>query len=188
MGGASAFVVFLIFAAMYFIPTIIAFLRKHKDAPAIAAINFLLGWSVVGWFISFIWSLSDPRGRAAMQTVVINNTANNNNNTAPPIAAPAAGPIDQDMQFWDSLSDKTNVDSLEEYLMRFPQGRFVALARARLERTQPAPAAKLEQAEAIAAPAVTEADPAQACTTCNAALSPAAKFCEECGTPALASA
>ena len=56
----------------YFLPTVIAMSRSHKDGPAIAAINILLGWTVFGWFTSFIWSLSDPRGRGVSQTIVVN--------------------------------------------------------------------------------------------------------------------
>lgn len=54
-------------------------------------------------------------------------------------AAPAVGgaraPVDPDTAFWDSI-DKSDRASLEEYLLRFPQGRFVALARMRLDTPQ----------------------------------------------------
>jgi hypothetical protein len=48
---------------MYFLPTIIASLRKNLQAPAIFTLNLLLGWTFVGWVVALVWSLvrsSDP--------------------------------------------------------------------------------------------------------------------------------
>ncbi len=42
---------------LYFLPTLIAFLRKHKNKLAIFLLNFLLGWTVLGWVASLIWSV-----------------------------------------------------------------------------------------------------------------------------------
>lgn len=50
------------------------------------------------------------------------------------VAAPA--PADPDAAFWDSI-DKNDQAALLEYLQRFPQGRFVALARMRLDEGSP---------------------------------------------------
>ena len=47
--------VVLIFA-LYFLPTLIAFLRQHKNKPAIFLLNLLLGWTVLGWVVSLVWS------------------------------------------------------------------------------------------------------------------------------------
>lgn len=51
---------FLFVAAfvLYFLPTIIALKRDHRNMAPIAVINFLLGWSLVGWVIALAWSLS----------------------------------------------------------------------------------------------------------------------------------
>jgi hypothetical protein len=126
MGGAI-FVLLL----LYFVPAVVALLRSHKDAPAIAAINLLLGWTVAGWFVSFIWALSDPRGRGAT-TVVVNTVQQN----AAPTAAPPPTTItaDADTAFWDTVSSRADADGYEEYLVRFPEGRFAELARKRLVR------------------------------------------------------
>jgi len=43
---------------LYFLPTVIAYKSKHKNAQAIAALNFLTGWTGLGWIIALIWSLS----------------------------------------------------------------------------------------------------------------------------------
>ena len=47
--------VILIFA-FYFLPTLIAFLRQHKNKLAIFLLNLLLGWTVLGWVVSLVWS------------------------------------------------------------------------------------------------------------------------------------
>lgn len=137
-GGAGALFLFLFVTACYLGPTIIAFMRKHKDAPAIAALNVLLGWSVIGWIMAFIWALADPAGRNARHTVVV-NTVQNNSPTITPAAAPVANEPtmeDRDLAFWDGITDKNDADQLEEYLIRFPDGRFANLAKARFERHQ----------------------------------------------------
>jgi hypothetical protein len=40
-----------------FLPAIIAFVRSKRDAGAILVLNFLLGWTAIGWVIALIWSL-----------------------------------------------------------------------------------------------------------------------------------
>jgi hypothetical protein len=43
----------------YFLPTIIALSRgKANGTGGVFFVNLLLGWSVVGWFVSFIWACS----------------------------------------------------------------------------------------------------------------------------------
>lgn len=44
----------LIFAALYFLPTIVAF-RRHatvRGTVAVAVLNLFLGWTFIGWVIS----------------------------------------------------------------------------------------------------------------------------------------
>jgi len=46
---------FLLFLGlMYFLPTIIG--RDKSDAGLIFLVNLLLGWTVVGWIVAFIWA------------------------------------------------------------------------------------------------------------------------------------
>ncbi len=46
---------FLLFVGlMYFLPTIIG--REKSDAGFIFLVNLLLGWTVVGWIVAFIWA------------------------------------------------------------------------------------------------------------------------------------
>ena len=46
--------------AFYFVPSMIAWVRKHRSLPAIIALNILLGWTGIGWIGAFVWSLSWP--------------------------------------------------------------------------------------------------------------------------------
>lgn len=43
---------------IYIAPSIIAYNRKHHQNMAITALNILLGWSIIGWIVALIWSLS----------------------------------------------------------------------------------------------------------------------------------
>jgi hypothetical protein len=43
---------------MYFVPLIVAIIRKKSNVVAIGALNVLLGWSLIGWVVAFVWALS----------------------------------------------------------------------------------------------------------------------------------
>jgi len=43
---------------LYFLPSFIAFYRRHHNRYAIFMLNLLLGWSGLGWIIALIWSLT----------------------------------------------------------------------------------------------------------------------------------
>lgn len=45
-------------AVAYFIPTLIAVMRSHRSKMAIIAVNVLIGWTLIGYFWAFIWSLT----------------------------------------------------------------------------------------------------------------------------------
>ena len=48
MEGLIVLVVVVIVGGLYFLPTIIGFLRNKRNKMAILALNFFLGWSLVG--------------------------------------------------------------------------------------------------------------------------------------------
>jgi ABC-type transport system involved in cytochrome c biogenesis permease component len=56
----SAVLMTVLFWTLCFLPTMIAFLRKHHSSAAILALNILLGWTGFGWIAAFVWSLSWP--------------------------------------------------------------------------------------------------------------------------------
>lgn len=52
---------FLVSAGLYFLPTIIAITRKKTNLVGIFLVNFLLGWSVIGWIVALVWAVSTER-------------------------------------------------------------------------------------------------------------------------------
>ena len=43
---------------IYFLPVLIALLRHHKNKLAIFLLNLFLGWTVIGWVSSLVWSVA----------------------------------------------------------------------------------------------------------------------------------
>lgn len=43
--------------AFYFLPSILSYIRKHNNSSAIFLVNLLLGWTLIGWLYTYIWSL-----------------------------------------------------------------------------------------------------------------------------------
>jgi Superinfection immunity protein len=53
-GASFGLVAFL----LYFLPTIVAFVRGHHHRVGILLLNFFFGWSGLGWIVALVWSLS----------------------------------------------------------------------------------------------------------------------------------
>jgi Superinfection immunity protein len=47
-------ILFLI--SLHFLPTMVAVARRHRSRLAIFLVNFLLGWTVIGWIVAMIWA------------------------------------------------------------------------------------------------------------------------------------
>ena len=58
MEAISMFAMLALAVIVYFLPLIIASQRKHPSAIAIAALNLLAGWTLLGWLFALVWSLS----------------------------------------------------------------------------------------------------------------------------------
>ncbi|WP_394763553.1 superinfection immunity protein [Phenylobacterium sp.] len=43
---------------IYWLPTINAFTRHHRQRAAIAGLNFFGGWTVIGWIVAMVWSMT----------------------------------------------------------------------------------------------------------------------------------
>lgn len=48
--------------ALYFLPAIIAYKRGHANKGIILLINFLLGWTFIGWAGMLVWAFIDTDG------------------------------------------------------------------------------------------------------------------------------
>ena len=49
---------FLFVCAMYWLPTLIAVVRRTPSALGIAVVNFFMGWTVIGWIVALVWALA----------------------------------------------------------------------------------------------------------------------------------
>ncbi len=54
--GLSEILVVFAILTLYFIPIFIAIIRKNTNLVPVFLINFLFGWTLVGWVISLIWA------------------------------------------------------------------------------------------------------------------------------------
>jgi hypothetical protein len=67
-GGAA-----LMLLCLYFLPSIVALIRKKHNTGAIIVLNFFLGWTFIGWIVSLVWALSSDPLPPRPQQVIINN-------------------------------------------------------------------------------------------------------------------
>lgn len=63
--GGGSILLLAVIVGGYFLPSIIAVKRKHQSTPAVVALNILLGWTLIGWLIAFIWSLTGVQPKPA---------------------------------------------------------------------------------------------------------------------------
>ncbi len=43
----------------YFLPAMIAWTNGRRNTSAIFALNFFLGWTLIGWVVALVWSLKE---------------------------------------------------------------------------------------------------------------------------------
>ena len=62
-----AMVIFTAFIslAIYFVPIIIAYVRRHNNFVAICLLNIFTGWTFLGWLASLLWSLNSDTSNSA---------------------------------------------------------------------------------------------------------------------------
>lgn len=65
------FVFFVAGLSIYFIPSIVATVRKHPSSAAIFAVNLIFGLSIIGWVAALIWALTGT-GNSGNGSIVIN--------------------------------------------------------------------------------------------------------------------
>lgn len=61
--GLFNLVALLLLAAVYFLPSLLAWRKRHAQRDRILVANALLGWTVIGWGICLVLALRQPRGR-----------------------------------------------------------------------------------------------------------------------------
>jgi len=56
----------LVYAGVMFVPTYVAFYRRHEHRLAIGVVNFLLGWTGIGWAATMVWALTEELFRPSV--------------------------------------------------------------------------------------------------------------------------
>jgi len=46
---------------IYFLPSVVAAARNHRQNAPILALNFFLGWTLIGWVGALVWALVEER-------------------------------------------------------------------------------------------------------------------------------
>jgi len=58
MNENTVFVILLILIVIiYMLPTVIAIARDIPQRKAVAVVNIIFGWTLIGWIGAFIWAL-----------------------------------------------------------------------------------------------------------------------------------
>jgi len=69
--GGLVFLVFLVVgAALYFLPSILALMRKVPNVGSVIVINVFLGWTFIGWIVALAMAM---RSRPVATNVYVNN-------------------------------------------------------------------------------------------------------------------
>ena len=53
----AALILVTILIGFYFLPSLIARHRQHRNGNAIILLNLFLGWTLIGWVIAICWSV-----------------------------------------------------------------------------------------------------------------------------------
>ena len=52
--------VFFILLGVYFLPALVAHMRRLHESTAITMLNLFLGWTFFGWVAALIWAITAP--------------------------------------------------------------------------------------------------------------------------------
>lgn len=63
-GAAFLSVLAMSSIALYFMPALIAWHRHHPRLMPIMVLNFIGGWTVVGWVVAIVWAVTSPESQA----------------------------------------------------------------------------------------------------------------------------
>jgi hypothetical protein len=54
----TVFVILLLLCVIiYMLPTVIAYARDVPSRRTITVVNIIFGWTLIGWFIAFLWAM-----------------------------------------------------------------------------------------------------------------------------------
>ena len=58
-------------AALYLIPTLVAYQRKSQSRGLIATLNVLGGWTGIGWLAALVWAITDHKHQPPVVQYVV---------------------------------------------------------------------------------------------------------------------
>ena len=56
-GSFIGIIGFIISLVIYFVPTIVAAVRHHRNTLAVFLVNLFFGWTFIGWVGALIWAV-----------------------------------------------------------------------------------------------------------------------------------
>lgn len=65
MDGMVVVLILILSFALYFMPSIVAGGREHKNVNSIVLLNLFLGWTIVGWVVALVWAASHQPERSS---------------------------------------------------------------------------------------------------------------------------
>jgi len=76
---------FILCFVTYFLPTLTALFFGSNRAGEVFLINFLLGWTIIGWIWAFVWAVTPKK---LQQNLIINNNISADRTINPIITQP----------------------------------------------------------------------------------------------------
>jgi uncharacterized membrane protein len=55
-GSTATILMLMAIVLIYMLPTFIAFGREHPRRQDVAVVNIILGWTLIGWLVAFLWA------------------------------------------------------------------------------------------------------------------------------------
>ena len=55
--------------AIYLLPSYVGYARRHPNGHAIFALNLFLGWTLLGWVFSLVWSLNNFKYKQPVEII-----------------------------------------------------------------------------------------------------------------------
>jgi predicted branched-subunit amino acid permease len=68
-GGSAELIGLGILIVLYFMPLMVAIVRKKSNVVAIGILNLWLGWTFVGWVVSLVWAFSKDQAPVVVHSV-----------------------------------------------------------------------------------------------------------------------
>jgi hypothetical protein len=54
--STTTVILLMVVLLLYLLPTLVAYGREHPQRQGVAILNILLGWTLIGWIVVFLWA------------------------------------------------------------------------------------------------------------------------------------